>query len=286
MHYKIAVFSESAEQAERFMRMHRAVDPLDFDAFDPAYCEWEIADEDTVREAEETIAREKSDEFTLEVFAREMERYREDFPDEDFDECVRCQFEARKADDNDVASYMEEEEGMRWCDRIHAYARMLNPHEICDWYVFGGRFTDGLLLKPGCSGEDAPRDEYSAPKKAGYCDRARLCDIRFDADEKIARLARRAWEVNVEGDALLEDDDKDEIERADTDLWDTKEDYVEYWSRPSADSYIDPDGKYHETRFFNFGVKGADGTYHLRDEFAEMLKKNPELLVTIYDIHV
>lgn len=286
MHYKVAVFSNSAEQAERFMQMHKRVDPHDFDAFDPEYCQWETADEELIREAEAEIAREKSDEFTLEIFAREMEPYREDFPDMDFDEFVRSQFAARKADDNNVAAFLEEMHELRRCEKIHAYARMYNPHEICDRYEFGGRFADGLLLKPGCSGEDAPRDEYSAPKKAGYCDRARLADVCFDADEDLAYLARRAWEVNVEGDSLREDDDKDEIEMAETDLCDSKEDYVDYCSRPSADGYIDPDGKYHEVKPFTFGVKSTDGTYRLRAEFADMLKKNPDLLVSIYDIHI
>ena len=66
----------------------------------------------------------------------------------------------------------------------------------------------------------------------------------------------------------------------------SKEEYVNYRSRVCSAEYIDPDGNIHMGVNRSFAVRDTDGTYRLRDEMLNWLHENPDLLVSIYDIHI
>ena len=288
MHYSVAVFSKTAEQAEQFMKKYVHVDSYDFEHFDPEICEWEVADEAMIKEAEESVAREKSDEYTFEIFAREMEQYRKSWDvEEDFDEFVRNQFKACKSDENNVDLYMKDVFCKCWCEQIHAYAEMHNPNDKYDGYVFGGRFANSLRLKAGCKGEYAPESNYGVPpREEGLYARARLADVSLEADEELARRAKRYWEIKMEGADSRADEDFLHYEFLDLKDFTSKEEYVNYRSRVCSAEYIDPDGNIHMGVNRSFAVRDTDGTYRLRDEMLNWLHENPDLLVSIYDIHI
>lgn len=287
MHYSVAVFSKTAEQADWLMKKYTQVYNHDFEHFDPEFCEWEIADEAMLKEAEESVAREKSDEYTFEVYAREMEQYRKSWDlEEDFDEFIRNEYIAIKSDENNVALYMREIFEKIWCEQVHAYAEMHNPNGVYDWFTLGGRFANALRLKPGCSGECSSREDDDIPVIEGFCDRARLADISLEADKEEAKNAARYWDVKVDGAAPREGEDFDRYTFSRPERFTSRDHFVDFYSRVSAYDYIDPNGKLHRGARLCFCEHGPDGTYRLNDELLGWLKENPDLLVSIYDTHI
>ena len=88
-----------------------------------------------------------------------------------------------------------------------------NPQSKWDWYSLGGRWGGTLKLKEHASvikESDLTWTNDFEPIEEGYTDFAQVKDIDFTPDEGKRRWAERFWEINVEGQELLESEDKDE----------------------------------------------------------------------------
>lgn len=79
----------------------------------------------------------------------------------------------------DFRDIVQEWRGGEWDDDGNLYY-LMNPDATWDWYVVGGRWTGGLVLKPAAEGELGSPGLHTEPAEPGTADVALVKDIDWD----------------------------------------------------------------------------------------------------------
>ena len=135
-----------------------------------------------------------------------------------------------------------------------------NPKSKWDWYQIGGRWCGLLYIKRGGEGftgkpswtyEDID-DPWESKSEEYVCvDGARIKDLVFPEDEEEAKRAARFWELYIEGQEPVSEEDKEMIKF----VFYTKEYYLEQYQ--TKENYIKA-----QTMFTTFAVITKDGEWH------------------------
>lgn len=156
-----------------------------------------------------------------------------------------------------------------------------NPNSKWDWYSIGGRFSDIIPLKEG-----------------GYTDEAHMCDVDINhRDKDEYKRARRFWQLYVDGQAPVTEEDKELLKY----VWYKKEYYTERYE--NAEEYASwragftfyaallPTGEWIEPGQMGWwGISGAtaedDKAWHKKVK--EILKQAQDNNwdITIVDCHI
>ena len=252
-HFPVAVLSHAPQDVETLLA------PFDESTRDPAYVEFEAADE-SMEEIRRAFEREKEPGETLEDFVSRWYGY----------------------------TYNAE---------LDAWGYLRNPNPKWDWWELGGRWSNMLRLKAGRKGNRADRTcpNTKEPRKRSYCAQARLKDIDFSPDPQAYNEALRFWEVVVEGSPLRDGENSAQFHtfyRREyyLDQFRTKENYARNCSSFTTRALVTPDGEWYENG--EMGLFGAhNATAESRSRYGEFLRStlanaDPEMWLSIVDCHI
>lgn len=152
-----------------------------------------------------------------------------------------------------------------------------NPNAKWDWYEIGGRWDRMMKRKNGIATNCAP-----------------ISSLDLSHDEEAYRKAIRFWEVAVEGDKLLPDENEDEFfhyykGEYYIDQYGTKEEYAKAQSTFSTWAFLTPEGEWVEQGSMgwwgmNDATKNSRRLY--RESFTQALEKYSDCWLTIVDCHI
>ena len=186
-----------------------------------------------------------------------------------FSECEQDEideYEKHKEDYKNLDEFMDDYHGAEKDDTTGKYGLWENPNAEWDWYVIGGRWSNGLLTKIGV--------------KVDY---AMLKDIDWDSMKaKSIKNAEETWDSNPQG-----------IERyfAGIQKNDTRDIFIKRESEFTTYAVITPDGKWHskgEMGWFGCSSETGEEANKWAGTFHNAFIKNAdqELILVIVDCHI
>ena len=153
-----------------------------------------------------------------------------------------------------------------------------NPNSKWDWYDVGGRFS-GMLETLN-----------------GKCNYARIKDVINLTDKKEGAKARRFWELYVDGEPPVTEDDKEILGRFHfyrkeyyIEHYKTKENYERYCSTFLTYAAITKDGTWHQQGEMGWwGMSSGDDEMGWCDRYRELIFDDAEDddYITIIDCHI
>ena len=156
-----------------------------------------------------------------------------------------------------------------------------NAQSKWDWYSVGGRFTNSIPLKDG-----------------SYTDDANINDIEINGhDEKMYKQAIRFWQLYVDGEEPMNDEDREIIRFSFynkdyyTSLYDSAEEYASWVSGFTFYAALLPNGEWLEPRkmgWWGISSASADDEKAWRKKIKDILRdaKDGNWNVTIVDCHI
>ena len=205
--------------------------------------------------------------------------------------------------------FVEEYCGYTFNEEEEAYGYWYNPNARWDWYEIGGRWAGMIRVSansvsgnkkfrgsPSFLNKDSESCYVSEEKGVALVDGARIKDI-FLKDEPLYKKRQRFWELYVEGQTPVDDDEKKSIKDCFhkpefyLKTYKTKENFADQESSFSTYAVITKDGEWHEP-----GTMGWFAVSSATDEEEEYFKHKYNELVfdnadkndwfTIVDCHI
>lgn len=174
-----------------------------------------------------------------------------------------------------------------------------NPNSKWDWYQIGGRWSGLLKLRDGATGSMGERSWTNEDDiiSANMVDSAKLKDIDFSMDEKEYKRKLRFWELKVEEQQPLNEQEEEMIEwdfykkEYYIERYDSKEEFARLSSEFSTYAVITPDGKWHskgEMGWFGCSSETGDEAKLWSKSYYDSFIKNanPDHTLTIVDCHI
>lgn len=216
--------------------------------------------------------------------------------DESMDD-IRAMYEQEKREGESFEAFVSRYYGYAYNEELDECGYLCNPYAKWDWYQLGGRWSDSLKLKPGCTGNCGERSwtNESFPPRDGYCDQARLKDVDFAMDQDAYNAAARFWEIVVEGQPLRDGETAEQFRP-----WFTREYYLsqfgdkDTYARDMASfspwAFVTPDGEWHENGemgWFGANNANADSRRKFEDTLRKtLLEADPNVWISIVDCHI
>lgn len=180
-----------------------------------------------------------------------------------------------------------------------------NPKSKWDWYSIGGRWSGQFKLKEGCKGEIGEPGCYEGvfPEKMAeykekmtkFVDAAKKGDIDWDyRDPKQAEECKRFWEICIEGQPPLNEEEKDYKtfykKEYYLDRYKTKEEYIKRITQFGSHAVV-KDGKWYEVGemgWFGCSSETNEEQEKWDNEYFELFIKDlPEdTQLTVVDCHI
>ena len=211
--------------------------------------------------------------------------YLEIVPANESIEEIRAQYEQKRKNGEDFASFVSRYYGYTYNEELNECGYLCNPNAKWDWYEIGGRWSDMLRLKPSIKGDHGKRRT---------CNQARLRDVDLSIDQAAHDQAIRFWEVVVEGDALREHENAETFQ-----TFYRKEYYINRFGDKQAFAmdttsfsvwaFVSPDGEWHEIGemgWFSMHNATRESRRTFADELKAALEADPDLWLTIVDCHI
>ena len=201
--------------------------------------------------------------------------------------------------------YLEDYHGAKKDEETNDYGYWENPNAEWDWYEIGGRWAGRLTVAKDCEncgtgtkswgwGDVDPYETNDGYKKV---DSARIKDLIFPYYQQNYEEAKRFWELIVEGQPPLNDEEKEKIKwnfykpSYFVNTYKDKETYAECEAIFSTYAVIDKDG--------HWNAKGKMGWWGISNEeenqvvdYVKSYKKNvfdnagENDYITIVDCHI
>lgn len=210
---------------------------------------------------------------------------------------LRAQYDEEREGDETFEGFLSRYYGYTFNEETNEAGYLCNPNAKWDWWVIGGRWSDMLRLKSGCSGNSGKKSwtNRDIPPQEGWCDQARLKDVELVADQSAYARAARFWEVYVEGKRFRKGERKEDFEalyRREYYLeqFGTKEAYAHDAASFSVWAFVTPDGEWHEKGemgWFCSNDATKDSRRSFSDELCEAIANvDPDCYITIVDCHI
>lgn len=210
---------------------------------------------------------------------------------------IRSMFEREKKPSETLKDFVSRWYGYTYNEELGVYGYPCNPNVKWDWWELGGRWSDKLKLKPGCTGNRGGHSRTNSTElsRDGYCDQAQIKNVDFSMDLKAYNKAIRFWEVVVEGDDIRENENPAQFNtfyRREYYLkqFRDKERYARSYASFTTWALVTPNGEWYENGEMGwFGVPNA--TDESRAEYESVLQRtlseaDPNLWVSIIDCHI